>query len=192
MLTREKRMRLWTYLLDPPVLAILTFIIFYFIEPTERSLGACLTGVICIGLVPSAAWLYMIRHPGNFDGERKLGFALSIAGYVAGTLIMLTFFRHCRLDMALMLSYMFTVVGLALVNLLHYKASGHGAGATGPAMAFTIMYGWLGAISFGLLVLVAVAKMNVKDHTLGQLCTGAAIAAVSTIIAFFVMGILRI
>lgn len=192
MLTREKRMRLWTYLLDPPVLAILTFVIFCVTEPTERSLGACLTGVVCIGLVPLAAWLYMIRHPGDFHGERKLGFVLSIAGYVAGALIMFTFFRRWRLDMALMLSYMFTVVGLTLVNVLHYKASGHGAGAAGPAMAFTIMYGWLGALSFALLALVAVAKMDVKDHTLGQLCTGAAIAAVSTVVAFFVMGILRI
>lgn len=192
MLTREKRMRLWTYLLDPPVLAILTFVMFYVTEPAERSLGACLTGVTCIGLVPLAAWLYMIRHPGDFHGERRVGFVLSIAGYVAGTLIMVVFFRDRRLDMALMLSYMFTVVGLTLVNLLHYKASGHGAGAAGPAMAFTIMYGWLGTISFALLALVAVAKMDIKDHTLGQLCTGAAIAAVSTIIAFLVMGILRV
>jgi hypothetical protein len=192
MLTRENRMRLWTYLLDPPVLAILTFVTFYFTEPAERSLGACLTGVICIGLVPLAAWLYMIRHPGDFHGERKLGFVLSIAGYVAGTVVMVVFFRQYRLDMTLMLSYMFTVLGLTLVNLLHYKASGHASGASGPAMAFTIMYAWLGAISFLLLVLVAVAKIDVKDHTFGQLCTGAAIAAVSTVIAFAIMGMLRI
>ncbi len=190
MLTHEKRMRLWTYLLDPPVLAILTFVTFYFTEPAERSLGACLTGVVCIGFIPLAAWLYMIRHPGDFHGERKLGFVLSIVGYVAGTAIMLLFFRQYRLDMALMLSYIFTVAGLTLVNLLHYKASGHAAGATGPATAFTIMYGWRGVISFLVLVLVGVAKIDVKDHTLGQLCTGAAITAVSTIVAFAVMGIL--
>lgn len=192
MLTHKRRMRLWTYLLDPPVLAIVTFVTFYITEPTERSLGACLTGVACLGLVPLAAWFYMIRNPGDFRGERKFGFVLSVAGYVVGTAIMVVFFRHNRLNMALMLSYMFTVLGLTLVNLMHYKASGHAAGAAGPAMAFTIMYGWLGLLAFALLALVALAKIGVGEHTPGQLGAGAATAAVSTVVAFAAMGILRI
>ena len=191
-LTHEGRMRLWTYLFDPPVLAMLTFAAFYLVVPADRSLGACLTGVISTGLVPLAAWLHLIRHPGDMRGERKLSFVLCIAGYTAGTLIMFTFFRQQHLYIALMLSYVFTVVGLALVNLLHYKASGHAAGATGPATAFTIVFGWLGAASFALLLLVAISKTEVKDHTLGQLCTGAAIAAVSTVTSFAMMGIVRL
>lgn len=191
MLSREKRMRLWTYLLDPPVLAMLTFLFFYFMKPAERNLGACLTGVICLGLVPLSAWFHMVRHPADFAGERKVGFILSIAGYVVGTLTMLIFFRASRLNMALMLSYLFTVVGLTVVNLMHYKASGHGSGAAGPATALTIVYGWPGAISFLLLVVVAVAKIDIKEHTLGQLCTGAGLSIASTLAAFAVMGMLR-
>jgi len=191
MLSREKRMRLWTYLLDPPVLAMLTFLFFYVMKPTDRNLGACLTGVICLGFVPLSAWFHMVRHPADFAGERKVGFILSIAGYVVGTLTMLIFFRESRLNMALMLSYLFTVIGLTVVNLMHYKASGHGSGAAGPATALTIVYGWPGAISFLLLVLVAVAKIDIKEHTLGQLCTGAALSIASTLAAFTVMGLLR-
>lgn len=191
MLSREKRMRLWTYLLDPPVLAMLTFLFFYLTKPTERNLGACLTGVFCIGIVPLSAWFYMVRHPDDFAGERKVGFVLSIAGYVAGTLTMLIFFHESRLNMALMLSYLFTVVGLTVVNLMHYKASGHGAGAAGPATALTIVYGWPGAISFLLLVAVAVAKIDIKEHTLGQLCTGAGLSIASTLAAFALTGMLR-
>jgi len=185
-------MRLWTYLFDPPVLAMLTFVVFYFAEPSERSVGACLTGVISTGLVPLAAWLHMVRHPGDLRGERKLSFVLCIAGYALGGLVMFVFFRQYHLYMALMLSYMFTVVGLTLVNLLHYQASGHAAGTTGPATASTIVFGWLGAVSFALVVLVAISKTEVKDHTLGQLSTGAAIAAVSTLTAFAMMGIVRL
>jgi vacuolar-type H+-ATPase subunit I/STV1 len=133
----------------------------------------------------------MVRHPADFAGERKVGFVLSIAGYVVGTLTMLIFFRDSRLNMALMLSYLFTVVGLTVVNLMHYKASGHGSGAAGPATALTIVYGWLGAISFLLLVAVAVAKIDIKEHTLGQLCTGAGLSIASTLAAFAVMGMLR-
>ena len=191
MLSRKKRMRLWTYLLDPPVLAMLTFLFFYLMKPAERNLGACLTGVVCLGLVPLSAWFHMVRHPGDFAGERKVGFVLSIAGYVAGTLIMLIFFRESRLNMALMLSYLFTVVGLTVVNLMHYKASGHGSGAAGPATALTIVYGWPGAISFLLLVAVAVAKIDIKEHTLGQLCTGAGLSIASTLAAFAVTGTLH-
>ena len=191
MLSREKRMRLWTYLLDPPVLAMLTFLFFYLMKPAERNLGACLTGIICLGTVPLSAWFHMVHHPDDFAGERKVGFVLSIAGYVAGTLIMLIFFHKSRLNMALMLSYLFTVVGLTIVNLLHYKASGHGSGAAGPATALTIVYGWLGAISFLLLVAVAVAKMDIKEHTLGQLCTGAGLSIASTLAAFALTGMLH-
>ncbi len=191
MLSRKKRMRLWTYLLDPPVLAMLTFLFFYVMKPADRNLGACMTGVVCLGIVPLSAWFHMVRHPGDFVGERKVGFVLSIAGYVSGTLIMLVFFHESRLNMALMLSYLFTVIALTVVNLMHYKASGHGAGAAGPATALTIVYRWLGTISFFLLVLVAVAKMDIKEHTLGQLCTGAGLSIASTLAAFALTGTLH-
>jgi hypothetical protein len=184
-------MRLWTYLLDPPVLAILAFVVFYFAVPAAHSLGACLTGVISTGLVPLAGWLHLVRHPGDLRGKRKLSFVLCIAGYAAGMLVMIVFFRRYSIYLALMLSYTLTVTGLTVVNLLRYKASGHAAGATGPAAAFTIVFGWLGAISFALLALVAVSKVEVKDHTLGQLFVGAALAAASTVAAFALMGIVR-
>jgi hypothetical protein len=184
-------MRLWTYLLDAPVVAILTFVFFFLMDKPNRNLGACLTGVVCIGFIPLSAWFHMVRHPGDYRGERKLAFVLSIVGYMIGTIVMVVFFRQARLFLALMLSYMFTVVGLVIINLLHYKASGHAAGVSGPATAITIRYGWPGAISYLLLVLVAIAKINIKEHTLGQLCTGAGITIVSTLTAFVVTGMLR-
>jgi hypothetical protein len=160
-------------------------------DKPNRNLGACLTGVVCIGFIPLSAWFHMVRHPGDYRGERKLAFVLSIVGYMIGTIVMVVFFRQARLFLALMLSYMFTVVGLVIINLLHYKASGHAAGVSGPATAITIRYGWPGAISYLLLVLVAIAKINIKEHTLGQLCTGAGITIVSTLTAFVVTGMLR-
>jgi hypothetical protein len=191
MLTRTKRMRLWTYLLDAPVVAALTFVLFFLMDKPNRDVGACLTGVVCIGLIPLSAWFHMVRHPGDYKGERKVAFVLSIVGYVIGTIVMVVFFSEARLYLALMLSYMFTVVGLVIINLLHYKASGHAAGVSGPATALTIRYGWPGAISYLLLVLVAVAKMNIKEHTLGQLCTGAGLTMASTLAAFAVTGLLH-
>ena len=191
MLSRTKRMRLWTYVLDAPLVAVLTFVFFFLMDKPNRSLGACLTGVVCIGLIPLSAWFHMVRHPGDYRGERKVAFVLSIVGYMIGTTVMVVFFREARLFLALMLSYMFTVVGLVIINLLHYKASGHAAGVSGPATAITIRYGWPGAISYLLLVLVAVAKINIKEHTLGQLCTGAGITIASTLTAFAVTGMLR-
>lgn len=190
MLSRKKRMRLWTYLLDPPVLAMLTFVLLYSVRPDDRNLGACLTGVVCLGLIPLSAWFHMLRHPGDYKGERKAGFVLSIAGYALGTVIMLVFFRRSRLNVALMLSYLFTVIALTAVNLLRYKASGHGAGVAGPATALTLLFGWPGALSYLLLILVAVAKIDIKEHTLGQLCTGAGLSVASTLLAFAVTGML--
>jgi len=96
----------------------------------------------------------------------EVGFIASLAGYVIGTVVMLTFFRSSRQNLALMLSYLFTVIGLSLVNLLHYKASGHGAGIAGPATALTILYGWPGALTFLLLLVVGKAKVSIKEHSL--------------------------
>jgi len=192
MFSRKKRMRLWTYLLDPPVLAMLTFVFLYLMRPVERNLGACLTGVICLGLVPLSAWFHMLRHPGDYKGERRVGFVLSIGGYALGTVVMLMFFRRSRLNVALMLSYLFTVIALTTVNLLHYKASGHGAGVAGPATALTLLFGWPGALSYLLLVLVAIAKIDIKEHTLGQICTGACLSTISTLTAFGITGMLHL
>src|SRR5450756_1212056 len=118
MFSRTKRMRLWTYLLDAPVVAVLTFVFFFLMDKPNRNLGACLTGVVCIGLIPLSAWFHMVRHPGDYKGERKVAFVLSIVGYMIGTIVMVVFFRQARLFLALMLSYMFTFVGLVIINLL--------------------------------------------------------------------------
>lgn len=190
MLTEKRRMRLVTFLLDPPVVAILTFILVYAVSPAYRNLGACLTGVLCLGLIPLSAWFYMIRHPGDYAGERKVGFITSLAGYVIGTVVMLVFFRSSRQNLALMLSYLFTVIGLSLVNLLHYKASGHGAGIAGPATALTILYGWPGALAFLLLLVVGKAKVSIKEHSPAQVCVGAGIAVMATLMAFSVARVL--
>ena len=190
MLTKKSCMRLVTFVLDPPVVAILTFILVYVASPAYRNLGACLTGVLCLGFIPLSAWFYMVRHPGDYAGERKLGFITSIAGYVIGTVVMLIFFRSSRQNLALMLSYLFTVIGLSLVNLLHYKASGHGAGIAGPATALTILYGWPGALAFLLLLVVGKAKVSIKEHSPAQVCVGAGIAIMATLVAFRTTGVL--
>lgn len=191
MLSREKRMRLWTYLLDAPVVAIITFAIFYLFDKAAHNLGAFLIETVCVGVIPLSAWFHMIGHHGDYRGERKLAFILSVLGYTIGTVLILLFFRSDRLYLALMLSYMFTVIGLLTINLLHYKASGHAAGIAGPATALTITFGWVGALSYLLLVLVAVAKIDVKDHTLGQLCTGGGMTILMTLLAFTIAGILH-
>jgi hypothetical protein len=190
MLTKKSSMRLVTFVLDPPVVAILMFILVYAASPAYRNLGACLTGVFCLGFIPLSAWFYMVRHPGDYAGERKLGFIMSIAGYVIGTVVMLIFFRSSRQNLALMLSYLFTVIGLSLVNLLHYKASGHGAGIAGPATALTILYGWPGALTFLLLLVVGKAKVSIKEHSPAQMCVGAGIAVMATLVAFRIAGVL--
>lgn len=191
MLSHMKRMRLWTYLFDAPIIAILTYTLFYIFDQPARNLGAYLVAIVCIGIIPLSAWFHMIRHHGDYDGERKVAFLLSAIGYIIGTAVTLVFFRGYHLYVALMLSYMFTFIGLLAINLLHYKASGHAAGIAGPATALTIVFGWVGALSYALLILVAVAKIDVKDHTLGQLCTGAGMTIAMTLLAFTVTGVLR-
>lgn len=179
--------RLITFVFDVPVVAIFAFLMFYIFKVHDFRSFAIAT--VFIGIIPLFAWTHLIKHPGDFKGERKLSFIIDAISYPLGLIVLLV--AHIRnIYTALVLSYLLNVMALTIINKAGFKASGHGAGIAGPATALTIEFGWLGALSFLLLVPVGIAKIRLKDHTVPQFLTGAAISAALTYISFVIMRVI--
>ena len=179
--------RMLTFLFDVPIVAMFSFTMFYLFK--SRDFVSFLITLIFIGVIPLFAWAYLLKHPGDYKGERKLSFIIDAICYPLA-LIFLLALKKRNIYTALSLSYLLNVVVLIIINKLGYKASGHGAGIGGPATALAFEFGGLGALSFFLLVPVGYAKVKLNDHTVGQFATGAIVSAVITYFSFAMLGVL--
>lgn len=179
--------RILTFVFDVPVVAIFSFLMFYLFK--SRDLVSFLVTVVFIGIIPMFAWLYLLKHPGDFKGERKVAFIIDAVSYPLA-LILLLILKKKNIYTALSLSYVLNVLILIVINKLGYKASGHGAGIGGPATALAFEFGGWGALSFFLLVPVGYAKVKLHDHTVMQFATGAIVSAAVTYLSFALLGVL--
>ncbi len=179
--------RIITFVFDVPVVAIFAFIMFYLFKAHDFESFAIAT--IFIGIIPLFAWTYLIKHPDDFKGERKLSFIIDAISYPIGFALLLIANRKDMYS-ALVLSYLLNVIVLIILNKAGFKASGHGAGIAGPATALSIEFGKIGLLSFLLLIPVGVAKLKLKDHTILQFLTGAGLSAFLTYISFIILGVI--
>ncbi len=182
--------RALTFLFDVPVVAIFSFLMLYLFKQNLHNLNLFLVAIIFVGVIPLFAWTYLIKHPGDYEGERKLSFILDVISYPIGFVVLAIENLH-NVYTALSLSYLLNVIFLIVINkFFKYKASGHGAGVAGPATALTIGFGLKGALSFLFLVPVFHCKIKLKDHTFMQLLAGASLSILLTYVSFAVLGVL--
>ncbi len=179
--------RLITFVFDVPVVATFAFLMFYIFKVHDFESFAIAT--LFIGIIPLFAWTHLIKHPGDFKGERKLSFIIDAISYPIGFIILLVINKK-DIYSALVLSYLLNVIALIIVNKAGFKASGHGAGIAGPGTALTIEFGIRGALSFLLLIPVGFAKLKLKDHTVSQFLAGAALGAILTYLSFVIMRVI--
>jgi len=182
-----KKYRMLTFIFDVPVVAIISYCLIYLFGKTDFTLRGFIISLIFIGVIPLFAWTYLIKHPEDYKGERKMSFIIDIISYPIGFILLIAV-KGNRIFSALALSYLLNAVVLLAINKAGYKASGHGAGIAGPATALTISFGAVGAISFLFLIPVFYGKIKLKDHTFQQLLTGSVISILLTYLSFIFMG----
>lgn len=125
-------------------------------------------------LVPS------IRVKGR-EGQRELAFVLSITGYIAGVIVG-QMGEAPWLIRCLFWGYLFSGGTLALINvILHYKASGHACGLSGPITFMAIATGGRLWYLFLLLPLVFWARVKRDQHTIGNMLAGTVAGVLPTI-----------
>lgn len=128
-----------------------------------------------------ASWKQVLRR------QRVASFVFMAASYPVGLLV-LNLVRAPTVYVAILTSYVAVVLGLILVNLF-YKASGHAAGVAGPIAALLFFKGWIALPFVALLPLVAWARIQLRDHTLGQTIVGGLLSAAITILTLVLFGL---
>lgn len=123
------------------------------------------------------------------EGQRTLAIIFAVAGYLGGCLFAILL--HASKNVWIIyLTYLLSGTLVMLWNkLLHFKASGHACGVTGP-FALLIYFGQpYGYIGIPVLALVWLASLYMKRHTNLQLITGSVIPIVALGIALMVCSV---
>ncbi len=177
--------KILTYALSAPVVAIvvLGLVALTSVPAGWANLRWVVVAALFLGVLPLAGYVVpALISRGASRRQRLVSFVTNLLSYPAGALVL--YLGHAPVVLtAIALSYVGTVVTLALVNLF-YKASGHASGVAGPIVAFFFLYGPWALPSLVLLPLVAWARVQVKGHTWGQTVAGALIAAGATWCSF--------
>lgn len=168
--------------MTPPVFAAALCTLLYVLLPGSFSsaghfLAALgfLTGLPLLAY-PVAALVPTLRRKGR-EGQRNLALVFSVLGYVGGfTFAMLA--DGTVTEKVLFATYLCSGAALAVCTLLHFKASGHTCGCSGPiAMLALYVSPWF-LFCYPLLTLTVWSSRRLGRHTPSQLFVGAVIPVV--------------
>lgn len=183
---KEKIAKLLRILTTPPVFALILCTLLYFLlNGAFASLRHYLAAVFFLTVLPVlaypvAALIPSLRKKGR-DGQRNLSIAFSVLGYIGGFLYAILG-GGAAVEKVLFGTYLISGVTLAVCTFLHYKASGHACGCSGPvAMLSVFVCPWF---LFGYLLLTPViwSSMKLKRHTATQLLVGTVIPVLAMLI----------
>lgn len=117
------------------------------------------------------------------DGERKLAFILAVIGYVCGSIFAIIL-KAPIIVQEIFVAYLYSGVALYIINkFIHFKASGHACGVSGP---ITLLCSILGAKALWFCLILPIvfwARMTLKRHKMRELIAGTLVGIFSTIIA---------
>lgn len=183
---KEKFAKAIRVLTTAPIFAFLLCTLLYFLlDGAIASLRHYLAAVFFLTVLPVLAYplsalIPPLRKKGR-DGQRNLAIAFSVLGYIGGFLYAF-FGGGSAVEKVLFGTYLISGVTLAVCTLLHYKASGHACGCSGPvAMLSVFVCPWF---LFGYLLLTPViwSSMKLKRHTATQLLVGTVIPVLAMLI----------
>ena len=169
-----------------PVFALLLCTLLYFLmDGAFASLRHYLMAVFFLSILPVLAYpvsaiIPPLRRKGR-DGQRDLAIVFSVVGYVGGFLYALLG-GGTGFEKVLFGTYLISGISLAICTCMHYKASGHACGCSGPvAMLSVFVCPWF---LFGYLLLTPViwSSVKLKRHTASQLLVGSVIPVLAMLI----------
>lgn len=174
--------------LNVPVLSglFITFIYFRLPANEPNALVGFLWAMLFVSFVPLCSlFFYIPMHneetKKTVHRQRVASFIFMMVSYPSGWLV-LTLTNAPRIFSAIAATYTFVTLGLIIFNLLlHYKASGHAAGVSGPVTSMIYIYGIFAAPLLLLLPLVTWARLAAKGHNLWQTIVGASLSGLISI-----------
>lgn len=168
----------------PPVMAAATILILHRHFPTEYSL----TSLFFLTLAPVIAypiwWVIPKLREGGRKTQRALAVALSVAGYLAGSL----WCGFVTREYASLRVYLIYLISGGLIALFSYvfgiRGSGHASGVVGPVAVMVWRLGPWYLLGAGLIAAVFWSSVKLKRHTLPELMLGGIFPVLGTIVVY--------
>jgi hypothetical protein len=182
-------------LLNVPVLsgALATFLFMQIPQSEPNLLNGYAWAMLFLCIIPLCSLFFYIPA-GNEEKEkttrrqRVASFVIMLVSYPAGWLV-LALVGAPRIFTAVAATYTFVTLGLIIFNLLlHYKASGHAAGVSGPVAIMIYIYGAVATPLLVLLPLITWARLAAEGHNLWQTVVGASMSILISIAVFWAFG----
>lgn len=185
----------FSQLLNVPVLSGLLVTYLYLRLPASEpnAMRGYLWVMLFICLIPLSSLFFYIpvkneETQKTVHRQRVASFIFMMVSYPAGWLA-LSLTHAPRIFTAIAATYTFVTLGLIFFNLLlHYKASGHAAGVSGPVASMIYIYGVIAAPLLMLLPLVTWARLAAKGHNLWQTVVGAALSGLISVGVLWAFG----
>ena len=181
-------------LLNVPVLsgALATFLFLNIPTGTQPPDRICLdNAVLCV--IPLCSLFFYIpvkneEKQVTVHRQRIASFIIMLISYPIGWLV-LALIGAPRIFTAVAATYTFVTLGLIIFNLLlHYKASGHAAGVSGPVAVMIYIYGLIATPLLVLLPLITWARLAAEGHNLWQTVVGATMSVLISIGVLWAFG----
>lgn len=158
----------------PVLAAILLLLLHYFTADTFSELRHFLLALFYLSVFPAlaypTAWIFpRIRKKGR-NGERNLAIVFSMVGYALGFLHFLRI--GTEMEQVVFGTYLLSGLLIAAGTLLHFKASGHASGVSGPVAMLCYCVNPLFVLGDSLLLFVYWSSLRLKRHSLAQLIAG--------------------
>lgn len=172
----------------PPVMVTVLLLLlnrwkpYFFRTRTEIFISIFWLGIVPVLAYPMQKILPHWKQKGR-EGQRKLAFFFSMAGYSAAFVWSLA--AGVGKEIQLICStYFLSVVLLIICNKgFHFRASGHACSVTGPLLLLVYFVGWKSILPcVAAAALIVWSSLVLKRHTCRELAGG----AVACVIAFAV------
>jgi len=182
-------------LLNVPILsgALATYLFFRIPELEPNRLTGYIWTMLFLCVIPLCSLFFYIpvrneETQVTAHRQRVASFIIMIVSYPLGWLV-LALIGAPRIFTAVAAIYTFVTLGLIIINwLLHYKASGHAAGVSGPVAVMIYIYGVIAAPLMVLLLLVAWARLAAEGHNIWQTVVGATMSVLISIGVLWAFG----
>ena len=169
-------------LTTPPVFSALMCTLLYVIVPGSfASLGHYLLAIVCLSLLPVLAYPVSYLIPalrrGGRKTQRNLALVFSVLGYLIGFLAAVLD-GGAAMEKVVFGTYLISGTTLAVCTLLHFKASGHTCGCSGPIALLAMFVSPWFLLGYPLLTPIVWASKRLGRHSTSQLVIGAVIPVV--------------
>lgn len=184
--------KLIRFITVPPIIVTAELLLLFFFEDVFPAPLDFWLALFFLGILPALAYplqrLIPAFRSGGQRAQRRLAFILSPLGYI-GALIAAILRDAVPNLLYIAAVYLFSVVLLLVFNkLTPLRASGHGCSLSGSIILPCLFLGGFAVVPGILLFVLSFwASVYLKRHTVREFLLGAAIAALSALVCFFLI-----